>query len=424
MNLSLTPLSRRMLLKASGISLALPLLDAMGPKLRAKEQSPPPRRMVAINTNLGILSEHFYPKQSGAGFELTPYLEPLQELQDQFSIISGCSHPDVTGGHSAEVSFLTAAAHPGSVSFRNSISLDQFAAQHIGEYTRIATLPLNVAKKRISQSLSFTNSGVMIPAESSPSSVFKTLFLSGNKEDIDRRIHELRVGRSILDTVAARATSLQKKLGQADKERMDQYYTSVREVERRLHIAEEWEHKPKPQVDAPMPKDQEYLPEKLATIYDLIHLALTTDSTRLVTLLIKLDGFSSHIPGVRTESHNLSHHVGRKDKLVELKNLELAQFKALANFLSKLNETPDGKTSRTLLDQTQVLYGSNLGNGNNHDTHNLPILLAGGGFTHGQHLAFDHKANTPLCNVHLSMLQQLGIEVGKFASSRGTLAGL
>ena len=405
--------------------MALPLLDAMMTKnLLGKSTAPAPRRMVAINTNLGILSDHFYPEQAGANYEITPYLEPLKELKDQFTVISGCSHPDVTGGHSAEVSFLTAAPHPGSVSFRNSISLDQYAAQYIGEYTRVPTLTLNVAKKKISQSLSFTSSGVMIPAENSPSAVFKTLFLSGNQQEIDQRIHELRVGRSILDTVAQRASSLQKKLGVADKERLDQYYTSVREVERRLHIAEEWEHKPKPKVDAAIPKDEEYLPEKLSTIYDLIHLALTTDSTRLVTLLIKLDGFSSHIPGVRTESHNLSHHVGRKDKLVELKNLELAQFRALATFLTKLKETPDGQTARTLLYQTQVLYGSNLGNGNNHDTHNLPTLLAGGSFKHGQHLSFDRKNNTPLCNTYLSMLQQLGVSADKFASSTGTLTGL
>ena len=424
MHIAKNPLSRRTLLKASGISLSLPLLDAMHPKLGAKDKPPAPRRMVAINTNLGILSEHFYPEKSGSGYELTPYLEPLKELRDQFTIISGCSHPDVTGGHSAEVSFLTAAPHPGTPSFRNSISLDQFAAQHIGQYTRVPTLSLNVAKKKISQSLSFTSSGVMIPAENSPSTLFKTLFLSGNKEEIDRRIHELRVGRSILDTVAKRATSLQQKLGQADKERLEQYYTSVREVERRLHIAEEWEHKPKPKVDTPIPKDQEYLPEKLTTNYDLIHLALTTDSTRLITLLIKLDGFSAHIPGVRTESHNLSHHVGRKDKLVELKNLELAEFRALANFLTKLHQTPDGQNANTLLEQTQVLYGSNLGNGNNHDTHNLPTLLAGGNHQHGQHLAFDRKSNTPLCNLYLNMLQQLRIPTDNFASSTSTLTGL
>lgn len=424
MHIAKSPLSRRTLLKASGIALSLPLLDAMHPKLGAKNKTPAPQRMVAINTNLGIHSENFYPEKSGKDYQLTPYLEPLKELRDQFTVISGCSHPDVTGGHSAEVSFLTAAPHPGTASFRNSISLDQYAAQHIGKFTRVPALTLNVAKKKISQSLSFTSSGVMIPAENSPSAVFKTLFLSGNKEEIERRVHDLRVGRSILDTVAQRATSLQKKLGQADQERLDQYYTSVREVERRLHIAEEWEHKPKPKVDSPIPKDQEYLPEKLATIYDLIHLALTTDSTRLVTLLIKLDGFSSHIPGVRTESHNLSHHVGRKDKLVELKNLELSEFRALANFLTKLHQTPDGQSSNTLLNQTQVLYGSNLGNGNNHATHNLPTLLAGGNHNHGQHLAFNRKNNTPLCNIYLSMLQQLGIPADKFASSSGSLTGL
>ena len=136
------------------------------------------------------------------------------------------------------------------------------------------------------------------------------------------------MGRSILDTVADRATALQKKLGQADKERLDQYFTSVREVERRLEIAEEWERKPKPQVDAQPPKDAEYLPDKLTTVYDLIHLALATDSTRLVSLLIKLDGFSAHIPGVSTESHNLSHHVGREDKLKQLMNLSWLSFGA------------------------------------------------------------------------------------------------
>ena len=424
MHISKNSLSRRTILKASGVSLSLPLLDAMRPKLGARQSTSAPRRMVAINTNLGILSEHFYPEKSGSDFELTPYLEPFKDLRNQFTVISGCSHPDVTGGHSAEVSWLTAAPHPGTASFRNSISLDQLAAQHIGEFTRVPTLSLNVAKKKISQSLSFTSSGVMIPAESSPSVVFKTLFLSGNQQEIEKRLQDLRVGRSILDTVAQRASSLQKQLGVADQERLDQYYTSVREVERRLHIAEEWEHKPKPKVDATAPQDQEYLPEKLTTIYDLIHLALTTDSTRIVTLLIKLDGFSAHIPGVRTESHNLSHHVGRQDKLVELKNLELAEFRALASFLSKLQQTQDGHTANTLLDQTQVLYGSNLGNGNNHDTRNLPTLLAGGGFQHGQHLAFDSKNNTPLCNVHLSMLHRLGIPVDRFASSKGTLSGL
>jgi len=175
--------------------------------------------------------------------------------------------------------------------------------------------------------------------------------------------------------VANRAAVLQRQLGGGDRERLDQYFTSVREVERRLLVAEEWERKPKPKVEAPVPKDGEYLLEKLGAMYDLAQIAFTTDSTRLITILVKLDGFSEHIPGVGTESHNLSHHVGREDKLRELKNLERAQFQQLSALLKRLQSSTEG--GATLLDRTQVLYGSNLGNGNNHDTKNMPMLRWG-----------------------------------------------
>jgi hypothetical protein len=238
---------------------------------------------------------------------------------------------------------------------------------------------------------------------------------------VEKQVEQLRTGRSILDAVAERAAALQKQLGSADRAQLDQYFTAVREVERRLVIAEEWERKPKPKVDAPAPKDGEYLLDKLGAMYDLAHLAFTTDSTRLITLFIKLDGFSEHIPGVGTEAHNLSHHVGREDSLKQLMNLELAEFQQLKSLLTKLQASKED--SSTLLDRTQVLYGSNLGNGNNHDTKNLPILLAGGGFKHGQHLAFDKTNNEPLPNLFVSMLQRLGIETDKFASSKGTMKG-
>ena len=413
------PLSRRHFLRASGAALALPFLDAMRPAFAKSVKAP--RRLLAVCTNLGVLERHFFPAETGRGFALTPYLEPLKDFRDQFTVFSGTSHPDVTGGHSAEVTFLTAAPHPGTASFRNSISLDQFAAERIGHLTRVSALPLVVSKSG-NQSLSFTGSGVMLPAERSPAQVFKALFVAGDAAAVARQVEDLRTGRSILDTVASRAAALQKQLGAADRERLDQYFTSVREVERRLLIAEEWERKPKPKVDVPAPKDGEYLLEKLGAMYDLAHLAFAADSTRLITLFIKLDGFSEHIPGVNSESHNLSHHVGREDKLRELKNLELAEFQQLSALLTKLQSSKEGDA--TLLDRTQVLYGSNLGNGNNHDTKNLPVLLAGGGYKHGQHLAFDKTNNYPLPNLFVSMLQRLGIEADKFASSKGTLKGL
>ena len=421
MNISLKQsLSRRTFLRAAGATLALPFLDAMRPAF-GQSAAAAPRRMISICTNLGVLDRHFYPATAGRDYALTPYLETLKDFREQFTIFSGTSLPEVTGGHSAEATFLTGAPHPGTASFRNTISLDQFAAEQIGHQTRVAALPLVVSKGG-NQSLSFTSSGVMLPAERSAAEVFKALFIAGDAASVEKQVENLRTGRSILDAVATRAAALQKQLGTADRERMDQYFTSVREVERRLLIAEEWERKPKPKVDAPVPKDPEYLPEKLGAMYDLAHLAFTTDSTRLITLLVKLDGFSEHIPGVNTDAHNLSHHVGREDKLKELMNLELAQFQKLAAFLKRLQASAEGEAN--LLDRTQILYGSNLGNGNNHDNKNLPVILAGGGFKHGQHLAFDKTNNYPLSNLYVTMLQRLGLETAKFSSSTGTMRGL
>ena len=413
-------LSRRTLLKGSGAALALPLLDAMRPAF-GRAADPEPRRMLAVCTNLGVYAESFFPTTAGRDFTLTPYLEPFKDLRDQFTVVSGTSHGDVTGGHAAEATFLTAAPHPGTASFKNSVSLDQFAADRIGFHTRVPTLPLVVTKNG-NQSISFTSSGVMVPAENSPAKVYQTLFVAGDKASVERQLHELQTGRSILDSVADRAESLRRDLGPGDRDRIDQYFTSVREVERRMLVAEEWETKPKPNPNVPAPKDEEYLLEKLAAIYDLAHLAFATDSTRLITLMIKLDGFSEHIPGVGMEAHNLSHHVGRPEAIKQLQNLELAEFKELAKLLGKLAATKEDRAS--LLDRTAVLYGSNLGNGNNHDTKNLPILLAGGGFKHGQHLAFDKQANAPLANLFVSVLQRIGIEADKFATSTGTLTGL
>jgi len=413
------PLSRRTLLRGSGAALALPLLDAMRPAFG--KPSAPPRRLVAICTNLGVYEQNFLPAAAGRDFELTPYLEPLADFRDRFSVISGTSHPDVGNGHSAEASFLTAAPHPGTAAFRNSISLDQFAAERIGPATRFPTLSLAVAK-RGNQSISFTSSGVMVPAETSPSRIFQQLFVAGDEAAVARQLHELKSGRSILDAVAGRARQIERRLGPGDRARLEEYFTSVREVEQRLLAAEEWERKPKPEPAAAAPKDAEYLLDQLAAMYELTHLALATDSTRLVTVMIKLDGFREHIPGVSFEAHNLSHHVGRPEAITQLKNLELAEFKELAKLLGKLaNVREDGET---VLDRTVVFYGSNLGNGNSHDTKNLPVLLAGGGFRHGQHLAFDRQRNAPLPNLFVSILQRLGIEADRFATSTGTLAGL
>jgi len=414
------PLNRRTFLRGTGAGLALPLLEAMRPAF-ATEPAESPRRMLAICTNLGVLERNFAPEKPGRDYELTPYLDVLKDYRDRFTVITGTSHPDVSGGHAAEVSFLTAAAGAGTASFRNTISLDQFAAERLGNRTRVPALSLAVSKNG-SQSLAFTSSGVMLPAERSPAAIFKALFLAGDLTAIEKQVDDLRLGRSILDAVGDRAATLQKSLGPADRSRLDQYFSSVREVEKRLHAAEEWERKPKPKVDGPPPKDGEYLLEKLGAMFDLIRLAFATDSTRLATLMIRLDGFSEHIPGVTDESHNLSHHVNRPEKLKQLTNLELAQFRELASLFRRLSESKEDGV--TLFDRTAVIYGSNLGNANNHDNRNLPILLAGGRFKHGQHLDFDRSKNAPLANLYVSILHHLGLETDRFGSSTGTLRGL
>jgi len=419
----MTQLHRRGFLRAAGVTLTLPWLAALEPKpTKTTKAADVPRRLVCICTNLGLLERNFTPATAGRDYVLTPYLQPFKDLRERMTVITGTSHAEVTGGHSAEATFLTAAPGPGSSSFRNTISLDQFAAERIGHLTRDASLSLVVAQNG-TQSLSVTRSGVMLPAESSASAVFKKLFVSGDQKSVEEQIERLRTGRSVLDTVGDRAAAIQKKLGGEDRGRLDHYLTSVREVERRLVLAEEWERKPKPTVTEAAPADGDHLMAKMDAMYALTRLALITDSTRLITLFIRLDGFTPrYIPGVGDECHALSHHVGRQDKIDELAKLERAKMERLAGLLTALQGVNEGGES--LLDRTSVLFGSNLGNGNNHETRNLPIILAGGGFKHGSHLAFDREKNAPLPNLFVTLLHRLGIETDRFASSTGTLNGL
>jgi hypothetical protein len=407
-------------LRGSGVAMALPLLDAMLPARRARgaEVAAPPRRMVAICSNLGFHTPFLYPDEAGRDYRATPYLEVLKPFRNQLTVFSGLSHPGVDGGHMAEMSFLTAAPNPGTPSFRNSISLDQLMAERIGSETRFGHLTLGTA----GNSLSWTRGGVRIPADHKPSRVFERLFLAGG----GGAVQKLRNGQSIMDLVGDEARQMQRAVGPADRQKLDQYFTSVRELEQRMVRGQEWARKPKPKVDVPPPKDitdSSDLAGQFDLMYDLIHLALKTDSTRLVTFY--LGGGGAVVPkiaGVSEDWHNLSHHGQDPAKIEQLKLIELAKFEALGAFLTKLQATQEA--DETLLDRTMVLFGSHLGNASSHNTHNLPIVLLGGGFRHGQHLAFDRQRNAPLSNLYVSMLQRMGLESDAFGSSSGSLTGL
>ena len=416
-------IDRRNFLRAAGISLALPMLDCFQPRLRAGEKSPPPpRRMVCICTPLSLYPPSFFPEQAGRDYKLTPYLELLKDYRRQFSVISGLSHPEVGSSHDSISSFLTGAPHPEiRAAFRNSISLDQFAAEHIGRQTRIPGLSLAAE----GFGLSWTRSGALVPPDLYPAKLFARLFLEGRADEVEAQKQRLRDGRSILDNVMQRAKKMQTAVGAGDREKLDEYFTSVRELEQRMAISQQWSKKPKPHVDAKQPQNNTNSADligKTRLMFDLIHLALQTDSTRLITMLLLGTSRVPPIRGVSQGHHDLSHHGQDPDKIKQLQTVELAKMKTVYELLEKLQNTKEQGDS--LLDRTMVFFSSNLGNASNHSTKNLPVLLAGGGFKHGQHLAFDPADPPPLSNLYVSMLQHLGIETDQFSSSTGTLTGL
>jgi hypothetical protein len=428
-----SPMSRRQVLRGVGVALTLPMLEAMTPvtsrlAIGSDRPVPAPKRMIGICNNLGLLPDRFFPLQTGKGYELSPYLQELRRHRDDFTIFSGVSHPGVDGSHSSDVSFLTAAPHPGSGGFRNTVSLDQYIATQIGNQTRYSSLTLGVNAKEGRRSLSWTDGGVLIPCEDSAAAVYKKLFLQGSQAEIDAQIRSLQLGQSIMDTLADQARMFRNRLGAADRDRMDQFTTAVRDVEQRMEESQEWERKPKPTTLEAMPVDPDdksgYM-KKTRLMYQLAKLAFETDSTRAITLLLD----SNNSPAIDIEGadisdgyHNLSHHGKSEKKLGQLDAIDRAHMRLLGELIDSLKTStgPHG----SLLDQTMVIYGSNFGDANKHTTDNLPVLLAGGGFRHGQHLAFDQTNNYPLPNMFVSVLQQMGIETDKFASSTGTMRGL
>jgi hypothetical protein len=408
-----SPLSRRTFLKGAGFALALPLLEGMSPAIGADEKKKVPRRLVGLETNMGILPQYFFPEKAGTDYAPTQYLEKLAAHRANMTIFSGTSLPGVTGGHAAEKCFLTGTPHPERGGFRNWVSLDQVVAEQMGGETRYPSIVLAMTSEG-GQTLSFTRSGAAISAERSSKKLFQRLFVQGKPEEVEANVEALRQGRSMLDFTGDQAKRLSGSLSTADQQRLDQYFSSLRDLEKRLHSSQEWERKPKPKVSAEAPTDiddgREFV-KKTRLMFDVMKLALETDSTRVITLFIDT-----------TVIHNITHHGNRPEIVSQLRAHEEGQFDALRGFLSQLTETKE--EGQPLLDRTMVLYGTCMGSANSHSNVNLPVLLAGGGFKHGKHLAFDPKNNYPLTNLYVSMLQRMGLETSEFSTSKGTMAGL
>src|SRR5580765_6604898 len=333
---------RRTFIRAAGISLALPWLEAFAvtPKGQASQ---PPRRMVCMCAQLGLHPDNFIPEQSGKDYALSPYLEILQEFRDEFTVISGLAHAGMSSGfaHQASASFLTGVPGAGRPGFRNTISLDQLAADHIGTQTRFPSLALSGEG---AGGLSWTRTGALIPADNSPSKVFARLFLEGRPDEVQGQMRRLEDGRSILDDVRDQAKSLRSGLGSDDRDKLDEYLTSVRELEQRMVKDESWAKTPKPKVNVEPPKDIANAADLIGRtrlLFDLAHLALQTDSTRLITIMLAGSTFAPPIEGVTLGHHDLSHHGKDPGKVEQLRIVEVETMKTLRDFLAKLKQSKE-----------------------------------------------------------------------------------
>lgn len=413
------PLNRRTFLRAAGVCVGLPLLDAMIPVgLGQERRAALPRRMVLIGRPLGLHTPFLFPAATGPDYAHTRYTRVLDAHRRQLTIFSGMSHRGYPDGHHTDVGLMTGAPGEGIRlnEVRNTISLDQEAASHIGSETRFASLVLGGTV------YSWNRRGVRVPGHNWASGVFRQLFIQGTPEEVAREVRQLRDGRSILDNLRAQARTLSGQLGAADRQRLDLLLTSIREAEQRLQQDEAWIHRPKPRVNAPMPTNEAHAPGQLLARsrqwYNLVHLALQTDSTRCISLSLGSQE-QPVIEGVTIGHHDASHHGQDPDKLEQLARIEQAELRVFVEFLAKLKETSEG--GETLLDRTMVFHASNLGNGSGHSSSNLPIILAGGGFRHQGHVGFDRANNKPLSNLFVRMLQQMGIETNSFGSSTGVV---
>ena len=418
-------MDRRQFLRGAGTCIALPLFDAMVPSTAQAATGKVATRFVAMNAGLGFHAPFLFPKTEGLEYELTPYLEEIRNHRQNFTLFSGLSHPDQNGsnGHASSMTWLTSAPRPGLAGFKNTISLDQLMARHVAGQTRVPFLALSTR----GSSLSWSANGVQIPAQTSPAKLFQQLFMVGTVQEVNGEVRKLHRGRSILDTVLKDATRLNESLGQRDRQKLEEYLTSVRELENRIGQSESWVRKPKPKVTVQQPKDIEDSNDVLSRqrlMYEMMALALQTDSTRVITFdLGSLNAVPSNIEGVRTDWHNLSHHGKDDQKIEELKLIEIAEFRAFNEFLNKLTSIEEA--GRPLLDHTAVLFGSNLGNASSHDWRNLPIIVAGGGYRHGAYVKHDPSNNSPLANLFVSMGQRMGLGIERFGSSTAeTIRGL
>lgn len=428
MKIQSTRIDRRTFLRGlGGAMMALPFLDIMA---TTAPQSKVPMRMVCVGTNFGFVPKLFFPTDAGSNYVLPELLKPIAHHREKFSIFSQLDHgSEGVGGHGGVHAYLSGILTKNAKGFKESnISVDQKAAEYVGTDTRFSSMQFTSGSSA-GNLLSWTNSGVAIPPVQDLRVLYSLLFQKTDPKELNilKRVHAEE--KSILDLVRLDADRLMNRVGKNDREQLDQYFTSVRELEKRLTQSEAWLDKPKPKVSYEIPNgadDMDFV-DRVPLYYDLIALALQTDSTRVITFELSDIGVNSGGFPITKGYHQLTHHGKVESYIQELSIIERFHTGQFARFLDKLAAVrePNGKT---LLDNTMALLGSGMGNASSHSNKDLPLLLAGGGFRHGQHLQFEKDKGrgvyTPACNLFVSMLQRFGADVDQFNLSTGTLTGL
>lgn len=405
------PLSRRRFLQGTGFALTLPAFDSLTVGAAAGEKTP--RRLVCVGNHLGFYPGNFFPQTAGKDYVATSTLKPLEAHRDDLTVFSNLDH-ELNGGHRAVQGFLTSIKKEESSGFpEKNISLDQAAAEQVGSATRFPTINTGIVN---GTDMCWTRAGVHVPPVNNPAKLFRGLFVN-SPQDV-RAVERTRLQHrgSVLDALRDSASALNRTLNSADSSKLDQYLTSVRDVERRLQMSKEWLDRPKPKSPIAEVQDEERQHiDEVALFYDLMALALQTDSTRIATLEtgmgfrtseLDLDGY-----------HGISHHGKAPGRIDQLRIIESFLSTKLGNFITRLKEAQ-------IFDNTLIVFGSGMSDASSHSNRNLPVLLAGGGLEHRGHLVCpsDQHQRVPLANLWLSVLQWFGSEASRFGRSTGTFS--
>ncbi len=411
-------LDRRFFLKGAGACLALPFLPSLKGQTKNNNTSNP-KRMVFIDVALGFEPGNFFPKDSGKNYTLSPTLEPLKNFKDKFTVFSNIEHIGMNGGHRAQHALLSGVLVNDAAKFpERNISADIKATELVGVKTRYSSLCMAFGSG--DNRLSWSKSGNALPMIETPNEIFKMLFVDDPLSVKNQQKKSLDESKSVLDAVLLQANQLTQNLNAEDKAKMDEYLTSVRETEQKLHLQKAWIDLPKPKVKAFDPiKGNIYanIEEAYQVYYDLILLALKTDSTRIISVVFPPTGSVLKLPEISTGYHLLSHHGKDPERLTQLHLIEKFHMEQLAIFMKKLEDTKEG--AGNLLENTSIFMGCSMGNASSHSNRQLPALLAGGNYKHAGHMKMEKL--TQLSNLYVTMLQNFGMKIEKFGPSNGRI---